>query len=112
MFWTDWAPGDPSVNRANLDGTEIIRLFTKPIVIWPNGITIDHIAERIYWVDAREDYIASADLDGKRFKKIIANDVSICMLICVDFKERIFHQIEPFLCSALYPFNSHHSLIL
>ena len=76
MFWTDWAPGDPSVNRANLDGTEVVRLFAKPKVEWPNGITIDHIAERIYWVDAREDYIASSDLDGKRFKKIISNDAS------------------------------------
>jgi hypothetical protein len=40
-------------------------------------VTIDHIAERIYWVDAREDYIASADLDGRRFNKIISNSVSI-----------------------------------
>jgi hypothetical protein len=78
MFWTDWAPGDPSLNRAELDGSNIKCLFKKPIVEWPNGVTIDHIAERIYWVDAREDYIASADLDGHRFNKIIANSVSIC----------------------------------
>ncbi|KAJ9597637.1 hypothetical protein L9F63_011506, partial [Diploptera punctata] len=74
LYWTDWAPGDPSVNRANLDGTDKITLFRKPVVKWPNGITIDHIAERIYWVDASEDYIASADLDGKKFKKIITHD--------------------------------------
>jgi len=73
MFWTDWAPGDPSVNRADLDGKNIKQLFKKPLVDWPNGVTIDHIAERIYWVDAREDYIASADLDGRRFIKVIAN---------------------------------------
>lgn len=74
MFWTDWAPGNASVSRANLDGTNVKRLFVKPTVEWPNGITIDHIAERIYWVDARADYIASSDFDGKLFKKIIAND--------------------------------------
>jgi len=73
IFWTDWAPGDPSVNRADLDGSNVKRLFKKPVVEWPNGVTIDHIAERIYWVDAREDYIASADLDGRRFHKVIAN---------------------------------------
>lgn len=78
MFWTDWAPGDPSVNRAELDGSNVKRLFKKPVVEWPNGVTVDHIAERIYWVDAREDYIASANLDGHRFNKIIANNVSIC----------------------------------
>ncbi|XP_043284191.1 sortilin-related receptor-like isoform X2 [Venturia canescens] len=74
MFWTDWAVGNASVSRANLDGTNIKRLFTKGTVEWPNGITIDHIAERIYWVDAREDYIGSSDFDGKRFKKIIHSD--------------------------------------
>jgi len=77
MFWTDWAIDDPSVNRADLDGSNVKRLFKKPLVVWPNGVTIDHIAERIYWVDAREDYIASADLDGQRFHKIISNSVSI-----------------------------------
>lgn len=74
MFWTDWAPGNASVSRANLDGSNVKRLFTKGTVEWPNGITIDHIAERIYWVDAREDYIGSSDFDGKRFKKIISED--------------------------------------
>jgi hypothetical protein len=78
MFWTDWAPGNPSVNRADLDGSNVKHLFKKPVVEWPNGVTIDHIAERIYWVDAREDYIASANFDGHRFNKIIANNVSIC----------------------------------
>lgn len=38
------------------------------------GITIDYIAERIYWVDARQDYIGSSDLNGDNFKKIIQND--------------------------------------
>ncbi|XP_063978327.1 sortilin-related receptor-like [Diachasmimorpha longicaudata] len=74
MFWTDWTPGNASVSRANLDGSNVKRLFTKPTVEWPNGITIDHIAERIYWVDAREDYIGSSDYDGKRFKKILTDD--------------------------------------
>ncbi|XP_011301031.1 sortilin-related receptor [Fopius arisanus] len=74
MFWTDWTPGNASVSRANLDGSNVKRLFTKPTVEWPNGITIDHISERIYWVDAREDYIGSSDYEGKRFKKIIVLD--------------------------------------
>ncbi|XP_012150619.1 sortilin-related receptor isoform X2 [Megachile rotundata] len=74
MFWTDWAPGNASVSRANLDGTDVKRLFVEPTVDWPNGITIDHIAERIYWVDARQDYIGSSDFDGKKFKKIISKN--------------------------------------
>ncbi|XP_046665505.1 sortilin-related receptor-like isoform X3 [Homalodisca vitripennis] len=73
MYWTDWAVGDPCVSRASLDGSGVKRLFGKPDVEWPNGITIDYIAERIYFVDAHEDFIGSADLDGKHFRKIIHN---------------------------------------
>uniref|UniRef100_A0A1B6DW73 Sortilin-related receptor n=1 Tax=Clastoptera arizonana TaxID=38151 RepID=A0A1B6DW73_9HEMI len=74
LYWTDWAAGAPSVNRATMDGQNIKKLFEKPDVEWPNGITIDYIAERIYWVDAREDYVASADLHGRNFRKIIQNE--------------------------------------
>ncbi|KAG5337450.1 SORL protein, partial [Acromyrmex charruanus] len=91
MFWTDWAPGNASVSRANLDGTDVKRLFLKPTVEWPNGITIDHIAERIYWVDARADYIASSDLEGKRFKKIIANEARVSHPFAVAvFKDNLY----------------------
>lgn len=66
MFWTDWAADAPSINRANLDGSNVKVLFRKPDVGWPNGITVDHIAERIYWVDGKLDYISSSDLHGDR----------------------------------------------
>lgn len=74
LFWTDWSYNMPSVSRANLDGSDIKMLFTKPQVVWPNGITIDYIAERVYWVDASKDYICSCDLHGKSFQKIIEHD--------------------------------------
>ncbi|XP_045536958.1 sortilin-related receptor-like [Papilio machaon] len=77
LFWTDWDRNNPSVSRSNLDGSHIVRLFEKPIVQWPNGITIDQMSERIYWVDAMEDYIASADLNGQYFKKILVNDEKV-----------------------------------
>ena len=37
---------------------------SKPHIQWPNGLTIDHLANRVYWVDAQRDLIASCDLDG------------------------------------------------
>nr|XP_049700522.1 sortilin-related receptor isoform X1 [Helicoverpa armigera] len=74
LFWTDWDRNNPSVSRSNLDGTDVKKLFGKPIVKWPNGITIDQMAERIYWVDAMEDYIASSDLNGRYFRRIMWND--------------------------------------
>lgn len=33
-------------------------------ITWPNGLTLDYVTERIYWADAREDYIEFASLDG------------------------------------------------
>lgn len=76
MYWTDWSTENPSVSRASLDGSKIKQLFTKPTVVWPNGITVDHISEHIYWVDAKLDYIATADLEGRNFRKVISNEVS------------------------------------
>lgn len=72
MFWTDWSAENPSVNRANLDGSNNMTLFGKDKVEWPNGITIDYIANRIYWVDARRDYIGSSDLHGDGFLKVVS----------------------------------------
>lgn len=74
LFWTDWSSKHPSLSRSNLDGTEIRSLFSEPQVVWPNGVTIDFIAERVYWVDASKDYIASCDLQGRGFKRVLEND--------------------------------------
>ena len=51
------------------------------MVQWPNGVTIDFFADRLYWVDAKSDYIASADLDGKNIKKILEGTVSLSFFI-------------------------------
>lgn len=90
IFWTDWAPGNASVNRANLDGSNVKQLFHTRVE-WPNGITIDHIAERIYWVDARQDYIGSSDYEGNGFKKIIQNDERVSHPFAVAvFKDNMY----------------------
>lgn len=91
MFWTDWAVDDPSVSRANLDGSNVKKLFVTPDVEWPNGITVDYIAERIYWVDARNDYIASSNLDGNHFRKIIHTDERVSHPFAVAvFKDNMY----------------------
>ncbi|XP_058808716.1 sortilin-related receptor-like [Phymastichus coffea] len=90
MFWTDWAPGNASVNRANLDGSNVKVLFHDKVE-WPNGITIDHIGERLYWVDARQDYIGSSDYEGNNFKKIIQNDYHVSHPFAVAvFKDHMY----------------------
>lgn len=66
-----------------MDGSNIKRLLSKPDVEWPNGITIDHIAERIYFVDVKLNYIASSDLDGKKFQVILEKDNKVKQPISV-----------------------------
>lgn len=74
LFWTDWSFSQPSISRANLDGSHIRVLFAKRDVVWPNGITIDFSVDRVYWVDASQDYIGSCDLQGGSFVKVLKED--------------------------------------
>ncbi|XP_046384186.1 sortilin-related receptor-like isoform X2 [Ischnura elegans] len=91
VFWTDWSTDDASVSRANLDGSDVRKLFTRPLVERPYGIAIDHIAERIYWVDDIKQYIGSSDLDGKMFRKVISHDGRVHPPIAVAvFKDNLY----------------------
>ncbi|RZC33374.1 Ldl recept a and/or fn3 domain containing protein [Asbolus verrucosus] len=74
IFWTDWSVEKSSVNRANLDGSNVLKLFGSPRGEQPNDIAIDYIAERIYWGDVLQNYIASSDLHGDYFKLIVSHD--------------------------------------
>ena len=71
LFYSDWNDKKPHIGRANMDGTDLRTFFQKPLVQWPNGISVDHIANRVYWVDAHKDFIASCDIEGKDFKKVL-----------------------------------------
>lgn len=62
LYWTDW--GDNSlIGKIGMDGTNRSVIVDSKIT-WPNGLTLDYINDRIYWADAREDYIQFANLDG------------------------------------------------
>ena len=77
LFYTDWADKAAGVGRARLDGSQhevIVDMDDKGrrLLGWPNGIAIDFQTERLYFVDAQKDFIASCDLDGSRFHKIVS----------------------------------------
>ena len=38
---------------------------------WPNGLTLDLAAKRMYWIDARSDSIHTATYDGKDQREIL-----------------------------------------
>ena len=87
IFYTDW--GDKAhIGKIGMDGTERKAIITENLG-WPNAITVDFITKRIIWADARLDYIAFADLDGKHVHKIITQGLAHVFAISV-FEDYIY----------------------
>ncbi|XP_058867451.1 low-density lipoprotein receptor-related protein 1 isoform X3 [Acipenser ruthenus] len=73
LYWSDW--GDqPHIGRIGMDGTNRSNIVESKIT-WPNGLTLDFINDRIYWADAREDYIEFASLDGTNRHTVLGQDI-------------------------------------
>ena len=62
MFWSDWGE-KPCISRAGMDGSNQTIIVYK-FITWPNGLTLDYQNKKIYWVDAKHNYIASVDYYG------------------------------------------------
>ncbi|XP_075213619.1 low-density lipoprotein receptor-related protein 4-like [Lycorma delicatula] len=70
VFWTDWGP-NPKIERVEMDGRNRLSIITEA-VFWPNGLTLDYTANRLYWADAKHHVIESSKLDGSERRKVIA----------------------------------------
>jgi hypothetical protein len=68
MFWTDWVQRPSSrtakIERANMDGTGRV-VWVDTNIQWPNGLSTDYTADRIYWCDAYFDRIESISITNK-----------------------------------------------
>lgn len=62
MYWTDWGDG-AKIERAGMDGTHRTAIVSRDVK-WPNGLTLDLVKERVFWVDAKLNMISSCDFDG------------------------------------------------
>lgn len=65
MFWTNWNEQSPSIMRATLTGANVIVIIGNDIRT-PNGLAIDHRAEKLYFSDATLDKIERCEYDGSR----------------------------------------------
>jgi low density lipoprotein-related protein 2 len=73
MLWTDW--GDfPRIEKANMDGTKRLAIVTEKVV-WPNGVTLDYVREKVYWADAKWQMIERCNLDGNYREVIVSKNV-------------------------------------
>ncbi|KAJ8953257.1 hypothetical protein NQ318_015839 [Aromia moschata] len=54
MFWTDWG-SDPKIERSGMDGSHRQTIVSYDVK-WPNGLTLDLVKKKVYWVDAEVKY--------------------------------------------------------
>lgn len=63
MFWTNWNEHKPSIMRSNLAGKNM-RIIVGSDILTPNGLTVDHKAEKLYFSDGSLGKIERCDYDG------------------------------------------------
>ena len=76
MYWTDWG-NFSKIERAYLNGEGRMELVNDTIK-WPNGLTIDHVYNKLYWADAWEETIEFMDLSTYERKVILNKRISLC----------------------------------
>ena len=78
LFWTDWGE-EPKLERSEMDGSNR-RVIIRRNIHWPNGLTIDYSAQKIYWTDASLFYIDKANYDGSDRQSILRSAPIQCSL--------------------------------
>lgn len=73
LFWTDWDKKNPRIERATMSGEDRRTLVNIREVQggWPNGLTLDYEALKIYWIDANSDSIHVVDYDGNNPRALL-----------------------------------------
>uniref|UniRef100_A0A1I7WGY0 EGF-like domain-containing protein n=1 Tax=Heterorhabditis bacteriophora TaxID=37862 RepID=A0A1I7WGY0_HETBA len=80
VFWSDWE-NPPYIGRMGLDGLDI-HIIVNSSLWWPNALTIDTPAKRIYWGDVKVRvlfvysglilyYLGSCDYDGSHRRNVL-----------------------------------------
>ncbi|KAL8606483.1 hypothetical protein ACOMHN_037714 [Nucella lapillus] len=69
MVWTDWGL-EPKIESAGMNGLHR-KTIINDLITWPNGLTIDYVDDRLYWIDAKTHQIGSSDLDGNNRRMIL-----------------------------------------
>ncbi|MEE8404187.1 MAG: SUMF1/EgtB/PvdO family nonheme iron enzyme, partial [candidate division Zixibacteria bacterium] len=69
MYWSTTSP--PTINRADLEGSNIETVISGFTLSLPNSLTIDNINGKMYWTDWGNDTIKRANLDGSQIETLI-----------------------------------------
>ncbi|KAI3360163.1 hypothetical protein L3Q82_014475 [Scortum barcoo] len=89
IYWTDW--GNPAkIEKAGLNGGDRNALVTDNIE-WPNGITLDLLNQRLYWVDSKLHTLSSIDVQGGGRRTLIIDEHKLAHPLGLTvFEERVF----------------------
>ncbi|XP_023813767.1 low-density lipoprotein receptor isoform X1 [Oryzias latipes] len=89
LYWTDW--GNPAkIEKGGLNGGGRSALVTDSIV-WPNGITLDLLNQRLYWVDSKLHTLSSVDVQGGGRRTLIIDEHKLAHPLGLTvFEERVF----------------------
>lgn len=71
LFWSDWDSESARIEAAFMDGTERKVITYVSPGSWPNGISLDLVLKRIYWVDAKTDTLSTIRYDGKDLRNVL-----------------------------------------
>lgn len=74
LYWTDWG-SHVHIGKAGMDGSKPT-VIVDSILGWPNALTIAYETQELFWADAKEDYIAVADLNGKNVRIIASRGLN------------------------------------
>ena len=73
IFWTEWG-SKAGVYKAGMDGSNKVHLV-KTGVVWPNGLALDSVANRLYWTEAKEGKLEFLDLTTNQRHVVIQDKV-------------------------------------
>lgn len=78
MFWTNWNPKSPSIQKSFLNGF-MVQTIIKTDINMPNAITLDFMEMKLYWSDARLDKIERCETDGSN-RVVMSSDYSLSQI--------------------------------
>ena len=94
LFWTDWHMDHPRIESSDLSGDSRTRKIIFDVKnykngAWPNGLTLDFLNKRVYWIDARANSIHCANYDGTDHREILRNVGSLGHPFAIGEKRKI-----------------------
>ncbi|XP_076289679.1 low-density lipoprotein receptor isoform X3 [Lasioglossum baleicum] len=75
MFWTDWSD-EARIEKAGMDGSHRTVIVDNDVT-WPNGLTLDLVGKKVYWVDAKLYIIGSCNYDGSGKRTVLFSPDSL-----------------------------------